>query len=166
MVEVQALGKCCRAQRIEVAGCSAHMAVGMMRLQLPCQQLYRPMHTVDALSAHVAHSRGSPPAHIVAVGCDTHTVPYTGLPAPRVMVIDPPQPRASRLLCEAEVPIGPLHMAPWPTSPDAAPVPGTAGLPPLRERSYNLNQFPGDQIQGIYVSPPTHYSPPPPHESL
>ena len=74
MVEVQALGKCCRAQRIEVAGCSAHVAVGMMRLQPPCQQLYRPMHAVDALSVCVAHSRGSPPAHIVAVGCDTHTV--------------------------------------------------------------------------------------------
>ena len=48
---VRARDKCCQARPIEVAGCSARVAVGMVRLQPLCYQLQPPMHAVDALSA-------------------------------------------------------------------------------------------------------------------
>ena len=39
------------ATPIELLGYSAHVVVGMMRLQPACQQLKHPMHAVDAVGA-------------------------------------------------------------------------------------------------------------------
>ena len=48
---VSARDKCCQARPTEVAGCSARVAMGVIRLQPPCYQLKPLMHAVDALSA-------------------------------------------------------------------------------------------------------------------
>ena len=49
---VWARDKCCQARPIELLGCSAHMVVGVMRLQPACHQLKPPMHAVGMRWAH------------------------------------------------------------------------------------------------------------------
>ena len=48
---VRARDKCCQARPIELLGCSAHVVVGVMRLQPACQLLYPPVLAVVALLA-------------------------------------------------------------------------------------------------------------------
>ena len=53
---VWARDKCCQARQIELLGCSAHVVVGVMRLQPACQQLKPLVHAVDAMGAWRIHA--------------------------------------------------------------------------------------------------------------
>ena len=57
---VRARDKCCQARPIELLGCSAHVVVGMMRLQPACQQLKPPVHAVHAVGALRIHAHMLP----------------------------------------------------------------------------------------------------------